>query len=210
VTARRSAATAPLQIRAAGFADAAALALLIAGSFHPLTVSEWLLPDPDLRRRIFPAYFRIFVDHALTHGHVDTLTDLSALAIWLPAPVPPPDEYDARLAAIVGEALERFRTFDELMAAHHPDSGPHDHLAFLAVHPERQGNGLGSALLAHHHRHLDRQGRAAYAEASSPDSRDIYQRHGYRPWGEPYRLPADGPSLWPLWREPRQGGELGR
>jgi ribosomal protein S18 acetylase RimI-like enzyme len=207
MTARRSAATAPLQIRRAGPADAPALALLIAESFHPLAVCEWLIPDANLRRRVLPAYFRIFVDHGLAHGYIDAVTDLSALAIWLPVPVPPPEEYDAHVAAIVGEALERFRTFDELLAANRPDSGAHDHLAFLAVHPERQGNGLGSALLTHHHRHLDRQGTAAHVEASSPGSRDLYRRHGYRPHGEPYRLPAHGPSLWPLWREPRQRGD---
>ncbi|HEX5493068.1 MAG TPA: GNAT family N-acetyltransferase [Mycobacteriales bacterium] len=91
-----------------------------------------------------------------------------------------------------------------MFEAHHP-SEPHHYLAFLAVRPERQGAGLGSALLRHHHARLDRTGVAAYLEASSPRSRELYLRHGYRPRGEPFTVP-DGTPFWPMWRTPSAGG----
>ena len=89
---------------------------------------------------------------------------------------------------------------DALFDQHHP-TDPHHHLAFLAVHPDQQGQGLGSALLADYHARLDQRGVAAYLEASCERNRDLYLRHGYRPMGEPFRLP-DGPPMWPMWRPP--------
>ena len=194
-----------LTIRVAGEPDLDPLAGLIARAFHRLAVAEWLVPDPIERQAIFPRYFRLFVEPAITEGQVYTVGDLSAVAIWLPVigePAPPPDDYDDRLQAICGRHVERFRVFDAALDEHHPHDPQHDYLAFLAALPERQNAGLGTALLREHHRRLDTVGRPAYLEASSERSRDLYLREGYRPHGDPYRLP-DGPPMYPLWREPR-------
>ncbi|GAB3958082.1 hypothetical protein GCM10027614_74860 [Micromonospora vulcania] len=86
-----------------------------------------------------------------------------------------------------------------MFAANHPHTD-HHHLAFLATRPDRQGQGLGTALLEHHHAWLDEAGMPGYLEASSPRSRDLYARNGYRT-GEPFRVP-DGTPFWPMWREP--------
>jgi hypothetical protein len=40
----------------------------------------------------------------------------------------------------------------------------------------------------------------AYLVASSPPSRDLYARHGYRS-GELFSVP-DGTPFWPMWRDP--------
>lgn len=77
---------------------------------------------------------------------------------------------------------------------------PRHHLALLAVDPARQGGGLGSTLLRHHHATLDGNGTPAYLEASSPGSRDLYRRHGYE-LRETFALP-DGTKFWPMWRPP--------
>ena len=69
--------------------------------------------------------------------------------------------------------------------------------------PDRQNRGLGTALLAHHHRHLDRHGIGAYLDAASPNSYRLYLRHGYAPHGEPITLSGlQRRQLWPMWRQP--------
>lgn len=182
---------------------------LIGKAFQPLQAACWLVPDPDRRARILPANFRIHVEHALLVGRVHVTADRSAAAVWFPRdsdqPLPEPVNYQQRLAAACGEATERFRQLDELFDRHHPTK-PHHHLALLGVHPDRQRQGLGSALLRHYHAGLDAKGVAAYLEASSPESRDLYLRHGYEVMGGAFRLP-DGTPMWPMWRPPAAGTE---
>ncbi|GIH15381.1 GNAT family N-acetyltransferase [Rugosimonospora africana] len=192
--------------RAADPAQAVALAQLIADAFHDLPVCQWLVPDPDERRRVLPADFHILVRHALEHGTVVTSGGLDAVAVWYsgaPDAVPDIPDYDARVARACDPYTERFQLLDEAMHAAHPDGPPHEHLAFLAVRPGAQGRGLGSALLRRRHRVLDERGVPAYLEASSPRSRQLYLRHGYLDIGEPFATKGGpDPTMWPMWRDP--------
>ncbi|MGS2619101.1 GNAT family N-acetyltransferase [Micromonospora sp. LZ34] len=190
-------------VRRLGPAETALVAGRIAEAFMVLDATRWLVPDATRRRAALAGHFEILVDHAMRHGLVHGSADLAAVAVWFPSvgePAPPPENYAARLAAACGEWTERFAHLDELFAANHPHPD-HHHLAFLAVRPDRQGQGLGTALLRHHHAWLDANGVPGYLEASSERSRDLYARHGYRV-GEPFRLP-DGTPFWPMWRDPR-------
>ncbi|MER5455048.1 GNAT family N-acetyltransferase [Micromonospora sp. NPDC002389] len=183
-------------------ADTRWVAERIAESFLVLDATRWLVPDEAKREAVLAGNFEIIVAHAMRHGLVFGTADRAGVAVWLPSvgePLPPPEEYDARLAAACGEWTPRFVHLDELFAAHHPHRD-HHHLALLAVRPDRQGQGVGSALLRHHHGWLDAHGVPAYLEASSEIGRDLYARHGYRV-SEPFRLPDDTP-FWPMWREP--------
>jgi hypothetical protein len=47
---------------------------------------------------------------------------------------------------------------------------------------------------------LDQPDLAAYLEASTPRSRELYRRNGFRVTGE-FNLPSGGPPLWQMWRE---------
>jgi GNAT superfamily N-acetyltransferase len=184
--------------------DAQKLSTVVAAAFHPLAPCRWLIPHAIQRRVIFPAYFRILIDHALMIGSIDTTPERTAAALWLPiAPDGPtePERYEQRLKEAVGPHLERFEILDDQFERHHPTGTEHQHLAILAVHPDHQRQGLGRALLAH--RHLDEAGSPAYLEASDETNRDWYARHGYHDLGEPIQLP-DGPPMWPMWREPRR------
>jgi GNAT superfamily N-acetyltransferase len=185
--------------------DAEWIADLVGGSFMDLGVTEWLVPDAGERAKILPRNFQIHIEYALTYGDVHVFSDRSAAAVWVPRDfekLPPPDDYDRRLAEACGPATERARHLDELFEAHHPHE-PHHHLAFLAVRGDRQGKGLGSMLLDHHHATLDRNHIAAFLEASSPGSRDLYRRKGYQALGEPYAVP-NGALFWPMWRVPHK------
>ncbi|MGI5238862.1 GNAT family N-acetyltransferase [Dactylosporangium sp. CA-139066] len=168
-------------------------------------MAAWLVADPDERLRVLYADFRMLAEHAITYGEVLAVTDGRGVAVWLPripeTPLPEIRDYQRRLWLACGPYTDRFTALDTALAAHHPTAA-HHHLVALAVHPDRQSRGLGSALLREYHRRLDRMGMPAYLEASSPSSRALYLRHGYTDRGTPIDLPDGGPRLWPMWRRP--------
>ncbi len=182
--------------------DAAAIADLVAQAFYSLAPAKWLVPDPAVRQRLLAGQFAILAEHALRHGTVYWAGDREGVAVWFPRvePIPEPPDYERRLSAACGKATPRFELLDALLEDNHP-AEPHHHLAFLAVRPERQGDGLGTALLKRHHEVLDGAGLPAYLEASSTRNRHLYARHGYQEW-EALQLP-DGASFWQMWRPPR-------
>jgi GNAT superfamily N-acetyltransferase len=192
-------------IRPATRDDLPVLARLITIAFDEIPLTRWLVPDPIERAQVMPRYFTITLQHALDHGHIHTTTDLTAVAVWVPGgpDTPPIPDYDTLLEEACRPHTGRFHALDTAMNRHHPTLA-HDHLAFLAVHPDTQSQGLGSTLLNHHHAHLDETGRGAYLEAASTRSRDLYTRHDYKPTRPPF-TPATCTQgvLWPMWREPQ-------
>lgn len=188
--------------------DLPAIVVTLAVGFHDGDFADWLIPDPGRRSAVYPEYFRILAEHALDTGWIDIAGDGDAVAIWHdvpghPAKAAPIADYQRRLAAAVGDALPRFQALDDAMEARHP-SGPHHYLGHLAVRPHRRREGLGSALLRHHHRHLDRYRISAYLEATGADNQRLYQRHGYQKH-LPYPIAPGAPDVRPMWRRPRAG-----
>jgi ribosomal protein S18 acetylase RimI-like enzyme len=194
-----------VRIRRAQPADAHDLAALVADALHPLALSAWLVPDPVQRRRVFTDVAAIHVEHALTDGQAWITSDRTAAALWLPhdegQPIRP-DDYEQRLNAACGPTVERFRTLDQTSARSHAVEPHHQHLAVLAVHPDRRRHGLGKHVLVHQHLILDAAGVPACATATDPASRALYLSLGYADRRTPLDLP-DGPKLWPMWRTPR-------
>jgi GNAT superfamily N-acetyltransferase len=195
-----------LVIRNIAPVDTAEITGVLADAMGDGLVARWLAPDAAVRREYAPAYFTIFAEHAVRYGEVYASLDaatgkLIGVALWFPLTslIPPPADYDRRLKDASGLAFDRARELDAALEAHHPME-PHHYLAFLAVHPDHQNRGTGSALLDRHHARLDAAGIPAYLEANDPRNRDLYLRHGYVSRA-PVRLP-DGPQIWPMWREP--------
>jgi ribosomal protein S18 acetylase RimI-like enzyme len=195
------------QIIRAQPADTGPLSAMLAEAFHDLPPSRWLISDEAARREVFPGYFRIYLDHALTSGAVYTTPGRDAAALWMPVgpePPDPPDGYPERLLAATTTWTARFVAFDAALERRHPTGIPHHHLALLGVQPGRQRQGTGTALLDSYHHMLDAEAREpAYLEASSEQNRSLYLRHGYADHGPPIRLPG-GPVMYPMWREPRR------
>jgi len=197
-----------LVIRDVAPVDNAEINDLVADAMWDGPVARWLNADPAVRRRESARYFEIFVEHAVRYGEVyatadaDTTGSLTGVALWFPftSMIPPPADYESRLKEATGSSFDRMRELDAALDARHPLE-PHHYLAFLAVRPDRQNRGIGSALLERHHARLDRAGIPAYLEANDPRNRDLYLRHGYYCQTE-IQLPDDGPPLWTMWRSP--------
>jgi GNAT superfamily N-acetyltransferase len=197
------------EVITAGAADLEALSHVIAEAFCDLPPSQWLIAGRDDRRQIFPAYLRIYLDHALACGLICTTPDRDAAALWIPAgqdPPGPPPGYAERLRAATIPWTRKFQTLDAALTRRHPARTAHHHLAILAVQPGRQGHGTGTALLDSYHPILDQSGTPGHLEASSNRNRQLYLRHGYADLGPPIRLPG-GPPMQPMWRQPRPRGD---
>ncbi len=183
--------------------DAAVAAEIVAETFGTDAITSWLIPPVRERLPIQRRFFTMHVAHALDHGCVYGIHEsgeLSGVAVWFAAPYPEIPGEEEAIASFAGEHAERFAVIGRQMERLHPDK-PHHYLAFIALVRGRTGRGLGSLLLAEHHRRLDAEGMPAYLEASSEASRRLYLRHGYVDMPEMLRLP-DGPVMYPMWREP--------
>src|SRR5580700_7629051 len=88
-------------------------------------------------------------------GGVAVAVGVGAVAVWGPGAAGPPEGYRERVAAVTDSWASRFAVFDAALERWHP-AGPHQYLAVLAVRPDRQGRGTGTALLRAQHEILDR------------------------------------------------------
>jgi ribosomal protein S18 acetylase RimI-like enzyme len=189
-------------VRRAGRDDIDTVADIITDAFDHLAVIRYLVPDPARRRTVPHDWYRLHIDHAVGGaGQVFLTENATAAAVWFDRTSKPgdPDGYDNRLAEIAGDDLPRFRHLDAQMDAYHP-AGAHWHLLFLAVRPDHQSQGLGSALMDHTHRRLDDEHTPAYLEATSEQNRRLYQRHGYTEMTPPTIPVIDGTVLYRMWR----------
>jgi GNAT superfamily N-acetyltransferase len=192
-------------IRTAGEDDREPVVRLLDAAFQNDPVSTWVFPGAEYRRRTHHRLMAAFTDAVLAEGRVDITEDGSACALWLPVPAEAHDEPDdgpAQVREAVDPDNERVELIARLTADIHPSGRAHEYLWMIGVAPERQGEGLGTALIGSVLERCDRDGVPAYLEASSARSRGLYERLGFALTGRPLDLPYDGPRMWPMWREP--------
>ncbi|MGR8008344.1 GNAT family N-acetyltransferase [Streptomyces hypolithicus] len=193
-----------MEIRQAGKSDREALVRLLDAAFIDDPVSSWVFPDRAHRGRMHGTFLGVFLDMALSEGRVDVTEDGSATALWLQVPAgppPPDDDTPVRLREAAGRDNERAEQISRMTGEVHPHDRAHEYLMLIAVSPDRQGEGLGAALIAPVLERCDRDGVPAYLEASSARSGKLYERLGFAFTGRTVDLP-DGPHMWPMWREP--------
>ncbi|MEV0157667.1 GNAT family N-acetyltransferase [Micromonospora sp. NPDC050686] len=195
------------EIRRASRDDATVVATLLGAAFMADPISGWIFPDERHRAAVHPAFFGEFVQLALDGGEVWLADDGAGATLWLPVLDSGHDDdgdgadlYRALEAGVGADAMKRFAVLDELMTANHPGE-PHWYLPFVGVHPDHHGTGVGSALMGHQLTRLDAEGHAAYLEASNLRNAALYERLGFRRRPVTLDLP-DGPTLYPMWRDP--------
>jgi GNAT superfamily N-acetyltransferase len=195
-----------LGVRRATGADLPAVVETLTAAFFDDPFFVWRCPDPRRRRQLLPPFFEITVDLNHPHDEIYTADPVpAAAAVWIPPGRQPVGEAAEEMLAAYTEAAEetaeRLLTALTLIDEVRPTQ-PHAYLFLLGTRPQWQNQGLGSALLRQVLESCDRNGIPSYLNASSAASQRLYQRHGFEVTGE-IVLP-DGPSLWPMWREPRR------
>ncbi len=193
------------EIRRATDEDAGELAGVLAEAFLDDPPNAWSIPDRETRSTVLPGFFRLFVDASIAAGEAFALEDRSGVCLWFPPgwemTAGEREAFEARARDILGETLPGPLAIVEAIEPNHPSTPVHYYLAFVAVRPDRQGGGLGSALVRHGLDRCDAEVRPAYLEATSERNRGFSERLGFQVRAE-IALP-DGPLLWAMWREPR-------
>ena len=196
-----------LGARLATSADLAGVSRALTGAFFDDRIFVWIIPDETQRRESVPAFFDLATAAFAPHGAVYTAGDGAGGALWLPpgrelVPEEEAEAFGQRIVEVSGTEADQARMAEvlELLESNHPHE-PHWYLNFVGVAPASQGHGFGSALLRAVLDQADAAGQAAYLEATSPDNRRLYERHGFRVTQE--LTVSDCPPLYAMWREPR-------
>ncbi len=206
---------APAQIREAGE--------VLGRAFYEDPATVFTIPDDDARAQVLPQFEGVTVQLGHQYGEVYTTPDgVLGAAVW----VPPQDGHLSSLqtvgrwmlaAALYGEAglllapvkvglvgLRRFVAINNLFEELHRRDVPlqHWYLAVLGVEPERQGQGIGGALIQPALARADSEGLPCYLETTRDRNVPFYRRHGFEVVVEG-KLPEGGPPYWTMKRDPR-------
>jgi ribosomal protein S18 acetylase RimI-like enzyme len=192
-------------IRPAGVADLTAASRTLADAFADDPIFSWCIPDPVRRAQLLPDWFELVARPVLPHGASELAAGGDAVALWVPAGQAPiaedqAEEFGEAVAALLGQDMERTGAIMAMLDEHHPTE-LNQFLWFIGVRSQAQGQGLGSSLLAATLQRCDRDGTAAYLDATSEHNRRLYERHGFVVTAE--RSVDDSPPIWAMWRDPR-------
>ena len=183
--------------------DRATVVADLLAAFMDDPVLSWVFPDRRRRHR-YGGHFFVMQARRLLPGGLAWKAD-GGSALWA-APgrwrESPLDSLRLGLRTLPGVWPRPRVVTSGLLAleARHPRE-PHVYLATVGVRPERQGTGLGSALLRPGLEHADALRLPAYLESSNEGNVPLYERHGFAVIAE-HVLP-DVPTMWLMWRPAR-------
>ena len=163
----------------------AAAAETLAEAFHDDPLLALLAPEPRRRAEIGRWFFQTSVDYGMRWGRV-WVADDAAVSVWLP----PGTRFDPLRSLRVGMGafpcrvgwrpmLRIVRVAPALARLHRLVRGPHWYLMTIGTRPSRQGEGLGSSVLAAGTSQADLEGLPCYLETSTRRAVDFYVRHGF-------------------------------
>ncbi|GAA1125192.1 hypothetical protein GCM10009630_23840 [Kribbella jejuensis] len=157
--------------------------------------------DPDGYLERLTQYHRLFVAGiGLPHGRVWVTDDVSAVAIWFPPDMPakvfaPHAEEFKQLA---GSRADLTAEYGQAIALFHPRT-PAWLLALAAVHPDRQRQGLGHAVISPGLAMADAANSPTFVETQDPANVGFYESFGFTVIAE-LELPHSGPMHYALYR----------
>ena len=206
--------TSSVVVRSARANEASVVAGVLQRAFRDDPLLAWFLRDDGRAEEARSDFFRANVeDYFANARRVDLAVDgegrPAGTAMWTAPPGAQRSSWRDRLGlwGLRGwTGLRRFPRFLRLVTAtegRYP-SEPHHYLFMVGVEPERQGQGVGSALLRSVLAECDAGGLPAYLESSNERNLPLYRRHGFEVIEE-LRLGRAGPVLWLMWREPGSG-----
>jgi GNAT superfamily N-acetyltransferase len=195
----------PPPIRKATATDLPAMTQALARAFHDDPIVKWFFQDEGTRPRYAGRFFKGRAKLLLPQQEVYTVDGALAAAMWARPGEwrDPPLTAIRELAALVPAIGRRIpQALRGLIAveSRHPKP-PHWYLAVLGTDPDRQGEGIGTALMQPVLDECDRLEIPAYLETGTERNVAFYTRHGFKVTEE-VQLPK-GPRVHLMWREPR-------
>jgi ribosomal protein S18 acetylase RimI-like enzyme len=189
-------------VREAGAGDLARVSATLADAFATDPILQWLAPSRRSDRRLRQLLEAELTYYVFPAGRVLTTADFRGATLELPPggrQMTVPLAGAIGLARALGPRLPRARRLQSLFESTHPGD-PHYYIRYVGVATRFQNHGLGTALLRSTLDRCDREGVAAYLEASTERSAALYVRLGFVHLGE-LRVP-NGPRFWPMRRPP--------
>jgi GNAT superfamily N-acetyltransferase len=197
----------PLQARPSTSTDRSRVATVLAAAFADDPVVAYLVPPGVPRREERLArFFALELPRSERLGGSWMSADATGAAIWYPPGTWRPSTWEMlrqtpAALRVFGRGIGLASRAQSVMQERHPRQ-PHWYLYYLGTEPDQQGIGIGAAVMRPVLDLCDSHRLPAYLEASSPRNRALYQRHGFDEL-ERLVLPENGPTLYPMWREPR-------
>jgi GNAT superfamily N-acetyltransferase len=179
---------------------------MLARAFANDPLAQYVFPEDAVRRQRLISVYRLYLRVFEQKGVVSINDDRIAAALWLP-----PGRYPLSLtehlllfprmmlATGVQKLPAALRVLTRLEQMH-PVGRRFWYLGVLGVEPDRQGSGVGSALLTSGLRNCDQEKVGAYLETAEPRNLPFYSKFGFEVLSAS-KL-QEGPSVWSMWREP--------
>ena len=185
----------------------------LAAAFFDDPTSRFLLPREQSRDRWLRRIHEASLHYVLPEGHVHTIDGdevSGVIGVVPPGRYPLPGARFLRhLVPIIlrlptggfplGRAVRALQAQGMIDRLHVKE--PHWYVAVLGVLPERQGEGLGRALLDPALARADRDRLPTYLETSNERNLTFYGRFGFEVMQE-VSIPGGGPPIWTMLRQP--------
>jgi GNAT superfamily N-acetyltransferase len=181
------------------------MARVLVRAFDDDPLLRWAFDRPSRRDAASLRFFDWWIGELIGQDVTWTTPEIGGAAVWaMPGSWHSSMGSQLRLAASVFTSVRHpistIRGMTSIESAHPKE--PHLYLALLGVDPARQGEGLGSALIAPGLAVADEERWPAYLETAKDRNLDFYGRQGFEVVGT-VDLPRGGPRMWRMWREPR-------
>ena len=168
------------KIRAAHESERANVVAAMVAGFMSDPVARWCWPESDSYLANMPEFINAYGGKAFQNGSAWTDDAFVGGALWLPpGEQPDEEEMERAVSTVVDEKKGDLYAALEELDTHHPQE-PHWFLPLIAVDPEWQGRGVGSALMKHAVNKCTKSGTPAYLESSNPRNISLYERHGFK------------------------------
>jgi GNAT superfamily N-acetyltransferase len=199
-----------VDVRLATSADLDSISIALARAFADDPIFSYLFEGMSNVERRAARFFRELAPIQLAHNTLYVPEgDVVGASLW-----DPPGQWrmpvstqlkmaPSLLFKVFGaRSFSHLRDYARVEKVHAQQTEPHYYLAVLGTEPDQQGKGIGSALMQPILDQCDTEGVGAYLESSKEKNIPFYARHGFKVLSE-HQFHAGGPSLWPMWRDPR-------
>ena len=193
-----------VELRTATLEDLPVIVDTAARALGAEAMLRWSFGEERFEERI-RRHFRHYDGENARRGWIRLAADGAGMAVWIPpdareeheaiGPAPPGTENE-----ILGDHADRHAAFWGWIEEHQPEE-PLSYLSHICVAPERQGEGLGTALMHEGLARADRDGVPIWLETSKAANAAYYEGFGFRTVVDE-NAPEDGPHIWFMRRDP--------